>query len=118
MHEVTDDQRGLHKRQAQQNGQHFSGLHILIRQIDFHGGHQQERAPNPEEQRFAVMAVLLGKPLPDIYFKGIHIPPGPREPLPPSDRPKEKLTSRRGPRKARTSRATPTRTQRNTWASA
>src|ERR1700694_984061 len=118
MHEVADDQRGFHKRQAQQNGQHLHGLHILIGQIDFDSGHCQERAPYPEERRFAVMAMLFRNAFRESLLNGIHIPPAPRESWRTSDKPGEKGTPTRGPRSANTGRQLPRRTSRILWASA
>src|SRR5258708_31971197 len=72
VHEVADDERRFYERQAHQNGQHPHGLHILIRQIDFNGGHPQQRGPNPEELPLSVVPVLVRPAFPDCLLKSFH----------------------------------------------
>src|SRR5258708_29446322 len=101
MHEVPDNQRGLDQRQSHQYGQHLHGLHVLIGQVDFDGGHQQQGAPDVKEKRFVVMALLFGGAFRESYLSGIHSAPVPKS-LRTSDKPTGKLTSRLSRRSAST----------------
>src|SRR5260370_34500991 len=90
MHEVADNQRGLHERQAQQNGHHLRWLHALVGEVNLDGGHRQQRAPPPEKQSFTMMPLFFGGAFRESYLNCIHISQAPTESLPTSDRPKER----------------------------